>query len=118
MNSFNQNSTSLKDFSSTEEVEVWARLKAGDKRALSFIYTKYFDNLYNYGQRITSDSGLTEDSIQDLFIEFWNKREGISDVNNVKYYLYKSLRRKIIYTLSVKAKHPETDDLKSFEVKL
>lgn len=101
-----------------QEAEVWTSLKNGDKKSLSFLYTKYFNSLYNYGSRITTDLGLVEDSIQDLFIEFWNKRSELSDVRNIKYYLYKSLRRKIIYKLSLKAKHPETDDLTAFEIKL
>jgi RNA polymerase sigma factor (sigma-70 family) len=98
--------------------EIWARFKSGDKKALSHIYTRYFDKLYNYGSRITNDSGLTEDCIQDLFVEFWNKREGLSDVRNIKFYLYKSLRRKIIYKLSSLHKQQLSDDLKHFEIQL
>jgi RNA polymerase sigma factor (sigma-70 family) len=101
-----------------QEVEAWGQLKAGDKKALSSIYTKYFDSLYDYGTRITRDAGLAEDCIQDLFIELWNKRETLSDVQNIKFYLYKSLRRKIVYQISLKARHPETDDLASFEMEL
>jgi RNA polymerase sigma factor (sigma-70 family) len=98
--------------------EIWNRFKSGDKKALSQIYTRYFDKLYNYGSRITNDSGLTEDCIQDLFVEFWNKREGISDVKNIKFYLYKSLRRKIIYKLSILDKQKLSDDLNHFEIQL
>jgi len=104
-------------FSSKEEAAVWVNLKEGDKKALSFFYTKYFNNLYNYGTKITKDAGLTEDCIQDLFIELWNKREGLSDVNNVKYYLFKSLRRKIIYKLSLLSRLP-VGEIDSFDIEL
>ena len=100
------------------DAKIWLDLKSGDKSALSYVYTKFFDSLYSYGSRITPDAGLTEDSIQDLFVELWNKREGLSDVRNIKYYLFKSLRRKIIYKLSLQARHPETDDLTCFEIEL
>lgn len=102
---------------SGQEIAIWNNLKAGDKKSLSFLYTKYFDSLYNYGTRITTDLGLTEDCIQDLFIELWRKRNDLSEVKNIKYYLYKSLRRKIIYTLSIKARHPE-NELLQFEMQL
>jgi len=102
---------------STIEAGIWMNLKAGDKKALSYFYTKYFDSLYNYGSKITKDRGLTEDSIQDLFIEVWTKREGLGQVTNVKYYLYKSLRRKIIYRLKLLARLP-TDELDSFDIQL
>ena len=106
------------DFASKKEAEVWNNLKAGDKKALSYFYTKYFNSLYNYGTRITNDCGLAEDCIQDLFIELWNKREGLSIVNNVKYYLYKSIRRKIIYKLSLLSCLPDAGEITSFEIEL
>src|SRR5688500_10958520 len=86
------------------DAEIWNKFKSGDKRALSYIYSRYFEKLYNYGSRITDDFGLVEDSIQDLFVEFWNNREEIADVRNIKSYFYKSLRRKIIYKLSISNK--------------
>lgn len=98
--------------------EIWTKFKSGDKKALSHIYTRYFDKLYNYGSRITRDSGLTEDSIQDLFVEFWNKRESMVEVKNIKSYLYTSLRRKIIYKLSLISKQRPSDQLAHFEIKL
>jgi RNA polymerase sigma factor (sigma-70 family) len=103
------------NFSSKEEAAVWVALKERDKKALSFFYTKYFNSLYNYGTKITKDAGLTEDCIQDLFIELWNKREGLSDVTNVKYYLFKSLRRKIIYKLSLLSRLPASE-IDSFDL--
>jgi len=102
---------------SRDDAEVWSNLKGGDKKALSFFYTKYFNSLYNYGTRITKDRCLTEDSIQDLFMELWNQREGISDVTHVKSYLFKSLRRKIIYKLSILARLP-LSEIDAFEITL
>ncbi len=55
----------------------------------------YYRDLYNYGLRISKDEGLTEDCIQDLFVELWTKRERLADVQAVKPYLLKSLRRRI-----------------------
>jgi RNA polymerase sigma factor (sigma-70 family) len=105
------------NFTSKEDAEVWNNLKAGDKKALSFFYTKYFNGLYNYGTKITKDCGLTEDAIQDLFMELWAKKEGLSNVTNVKYYLFKSLRRKIIYKLSILARLPSSE-IEAFEITL
>lgn len=104
-------------FASKHEAEVWGNLKSGDKKALSFFYTKYFNSLYNYGSKISRDAGLVEDCIQDLFVEFWSKREGLSEVTNVKYYFFKSLRRKILYKLSLLSRLP-LQEIDSFEIAL
>jgi len=108
---------SSNSFASKQEADVWSYLKAGDKKALSYFYTKYFNSLYNYGSKISRDAGLVEDCIQDLFVEFWNKREGLSEVSQVKYYLYKSLRRKILYKRSLLLRLPLAE-VDSFEMEL
>ncbi len=101
-----------------QEPEVWNSMRAGDKKALGYIYTRYFDKLYDYGIRLFKDDNLTSDCIQDLFIELWNKREGLSEVKSIKYYLYKCLRRRIIHHIEKQKRHPESLDLAAFEIQL
>jgi RNA polymerase sigma factor (sigma-70 family) len=105
------------DFASRREAEVWTNLKAGDKNALGFFYTKYLKSLYNYGMKVSRDAGLVEDCIQDLFIGIWNSHSRLGDVTNVKSYLYKSLRTKIIYKLSLLSRTP-LKDIDSFSFAL
>jgi RNA polymerase sigma factor (sigma-70 family) len=100
---------SNEDYGSKRESEVWGNLKRGDKNALAFFYTKYLKNLYNYGMKVCQDAGLTEDSIQDLFIGIWSSHSRLGDVTHVKSYLYKSLRTKILYKLSLQARTPLKD---------
>ena len=98
---------------------VWTGLLDGDKTSLAKIYTTYFDKLYNYGARISTDSIIVEDSIQDLFIELWNRREGLNrDVKNIKQYLYTCLRRKILLKLQGRHVSISLDDLPSFQLEL
>jgi RNA polymerase sigma factor (sigma-70 family) len=104
-------------FAAKQEAEIWKNLKAGDKNALSYFYTKYLKSLYNYGLKINPDSGLVEDCIQDLFIGLWNSHNQLGDVTHVKSYLYKSLRTKIIYKLSILSRIP-LKDIDSFDFTL
>lgn len=97
---------------SIDECVVWKNLLNGDKKALAHIYTKYFDKLYNYGNRISKDQAIIEDSIQDLFMTIWNLRAGLNqDVKNIKQYLYICLRRNILAKLG---KHPFTVEISKF----
>ena len=82
------------DFASRREAEVWTNLKAGDKNALGFFYTKYLKSLYNYGMKVSRDAGLVEDCIQDLFADIWQSKAA-SEVESVKAYLFKALKYKI-----------------------
>ena len=75
---------------------LWKRLKSGDKKALETIYLQEIQFLLSYGKKISANAPLVEDCVQDLFVELWRNREGISDTDSIRRYLIVSLRRKII----------------------
>ncbi|RAV98144.1 RNA polymerase sigma factor [Pseudochryseolinea flava] len=79
----------------TQHDEVWRLFKRGDKEAFATLYRTHVGALVNYGNKISSDRTLIEDSIQDLFIELWQNRERVSDTTSVKFYLFKALRYKV-----------------------
>jgi DNA-directed RNA polymerase specialized sigma24 family protein len=82
------------------ESAYWIAFKEGSRPALNFIFERYATLLYSYGASITKDSALVADCIQDIFFELWNKRESVAgDVKFIKFYLIKSLRRKIVRRL-------------------
>lgn len=76
--------------------ELWQRFKVGDERALGELAREHYPGLYNYGRRLTSDSELVWDTIQDLFLELWDHRETVGTAVFVKTYLLKALRYKLL----------------------
>lgn len=79
---------------------VWSALRDGNRKALDYIFEKYVKLLYSYGGKITKDQGIVEDAIQDLFVELWQKHAMLSPTDNIKFYLLKSLRRRITRRLA------------------
>ena len=75
---------------------LWDAFKEGNKSAFSAMYQKYGGALSNYGLRIVPDTALIEDSIQDLFVDLWNRRQHLSSTTSVKLYLFKALRHRIL----------------------
>lgn len=80
---------------SQQDTELWNAFRLGDKSAYADIYELYFDSLYSYGRKFIVDETQVEDAIQDLFINLWRTREKLSSVDNIKFYLFRSLRRDI-----------------------
>jgi RNA polymerase sigma factor (sigma-70 family) len=78
----------------SEVAELWLAFKKGDKGAFSLAII-FYRTLYNYGTKLTPDTNLVEDCIQDLFFEMWRRREFLGETEHVKFYLLKALRRKI-----------------------
>ena len=81
----NQNSTAL-----------WLQFKNGDKDAFAELYHFHIKSLIAYGAKLCADEEVLKDNIQDLFIELWNGRENLAEVDCVKFYLFKALRYKLI----------------------
>ncbi len=86
---------SFPENSLTNDSQRWQAFKMGDKQAFEQIYTDYFSHLVNYGSRLTNDEALLEDAIQDVFIELWRRREFLTNVENLKFYLFKALRNQL-----------------------
>lgn len=101
-----------------DETLAWKNLLGGDRKALAHLYARYFDKLYNYGIKISPQTTLIEDAIQDLFLELWSRRQSLNpEVKSIKYYLFISLRRKILLRLHQHKKN-ENVALTSFDLKL
>ena len=74
---------------------IWDKMKSGDEGSLSRIFTYFYSDLYQYGIKIFDLPDLVKDSIQDVFMRIWDRRDTIGDVRNPKAYLISSVRRKL-----------------------
>lgn len=84
------------------DIRYWEGLRRGDPASLSGLYNRYFKLLFNYGKKIGVETGSLEDAIHDLFVDLWRFRENLSATTSVRFYLYRSLRRKVLRNNSEK----------------
>ncbi len=76
--------------------ELWEGIRFGDEKAFTRTFDRYHSTLYNYGCKLCDDSGLVEDAVQDVFIDIWRLRKNLTPkITSIKFYLYRSLRRRI-----------------------
>lgn len=75
--------------------EIWKSFVEGQDVSFRELIFVHYESLYNYGNRFTNDAELIKDAIQDLFLILWNKKGSISQPENIKAYLFSSLRRLI-----------------------
>lgn len=79
--------------------EIWNELRSGNHQALEHIYSMYFNFLFAYGKKIASEQSMVEDAIQELFIELWQRRTGLSETDSIQPYLTVALKRKLFKSL-------------------
>ena len=89
-----------REYQINSDTLLWNDFIKGNEDAFRLIYESHVQSLFRYGNNFTQDKALVKDCIHDVFIDLSKYRSGLSSTNNIKLYLYKSLKRKIIRSLS------------------
>ena len=97
------------------DTELWKEFRQGDRLSFQSIYKKYLNELFNYGSKITPVRSVVTDSIQEMFIDLWHNKSNLSNTENIKFYLFKALRRRIVKELVKDRKYFTGYDQSNFE---
>ncbi|MCC6288848.1 MAG: sigma-70 family RNA polymerase sigma factor [Chitinophagaceae bacterium] len=74
---------------------LWEGMLQGDQEMFLSLYNKYYHTLFFLGIREIKDAQLVKDTIQQLFLYLWEKRQTINVAKNVRSYLVMSFLRKL-----------------------
>ncbi|MDF7817630.1 sigma-70 family RNA polymerase sigma factor [Runella sp. MFBS21] len=84
----------------TNERQLWQDFQNGDDDAYTQLYRLHVRAMYRYGLSLVPVSeAFVLDCIHDVFTEIWAKRTRLSVPDNVRYYLLKSLKTRILHLL-------------------
>lgn len=70
------------------DVELIARIRAGDERAFEQLFHRYYRELCLYASRIHRAGGSAEEIVQEVFLRIWLRRERLQLVESLSGYLY------------------------------
>ncbi len=87
-------------YQTNSDTLLWNDFIKGSNDAYRHIYSSYVQSLFKYGCHFTHDEALVKDCIQDVFVDLSKYKTSLGSTNNIKLYLFKSLKRKIIKSLS------------------
>lgn len=90
---------------------IWENFLCGDDKAYTYIYREYSQALYAYGMHFTSDKGLVEDCIQDVFIKIFQNRRHLQSTDNIKLYLFIALKNMLFNIFRKDIKYSQIDSL-------
>jgi RNA polymerase sigma factor (sigma-70 family) len=79
---------------------IWNEFRQGNKEALQIIYEDNYSSIYHYGLKFTKDKGLIKDHIHELFMELIDSGLRLSQTDNIRFYLLKAMRYKLLKQLS------------------
>lgn len=75
--------------------ELLQDIKKDDRKAFDELYSKLWKELYVKAYSKLKNEDLAKDIIQEIFIDFWNKRHE-REINNVQAYLSQAVKFKVL----------------------
>jgi RNA polymerase sigma factor (sigma-70 family) len=83
----------------TSDTLLWNNFRSGTEESFEIIYRTYVKPLYLYGSKFTNNKEFVLDCIQEVFVDLFIHRHNLGETNNIKLYLFISLKRKLIRSL-------------------
>lgn len=76
----------------SEEKKILEELKAGQEKAFTFLFKKYYKDLVLFSSNFLHDKLRCEDIVQNVFFKLWNDRETLEIQSSLKSYLLRSVQ--------------------------
>lgn len=73
------------------------------------MFRAFFTPLAFYAHRLLNDETSAEDLVQDCFVELWQRRHKLENIQSIKAYLYRCVHNKVLN--EIKAKKIKTSAL-------
>ncbi|WP_128546510.1 RNA polymerase sigma factor [Larkinella soli] len=79
-----------------DEAVLFRQMQLDDSRAFEEIYHRYFTRLSNAAFKRLQDRSVTEEIVQELFVNLWLKRRQLPELKSPESYLHTLLRNAVI----------------------
>ncbi len=87
------------DLMSEQDHILWLRVRDDDRNAFGLLYRQSIGQLLRYGQGITKDENVVEETAQQVYVQFWQERKKIEIRTSFQAYLLRSFRRQLLKNL-------------------
>ena len=81
---------------------VLSELRKGKIQAYEKLFKLYYPRLFKYANHFLEDSFVTEDLIQEVFIEVWNRRKSFATEKQFTSYLFTMVKNRCLNVLKRK----------------
>lgn len=97
------------------------QIKHGDIEAFERLYFDMQPRLYSFSRKFIDNTEQAKDIVQDIFVEFWEKKETIEVKTSIKSYLFRMIHNKclnLIRTQKIQDRYTSYTELKLKEAEL
>lgn len=98
---------------STSEKKILYDFMQGSDFAFTSIYNSYVDVLLSYGTGLGFEREVLKDAIQDVFMKLYFNRNQLTEIQNLKFYLFRSLKNRLLDIQKTQVEHNDVSDYES-----
>lgn len=92
----------------------WNKLRNRDEQEWKHLFRQHAEFLYAYGMKFAHNEELVKDTVQELFIAIYEKRNSLNEPSSMRAYLCMGLRNRLINELKKDTAIPLEDGDYSF----
>ncbi|WP_394678522.1 RNA polymerase sigma factor [uncultured Sphingobacterium sp.] len=98
------------EIENSAELDVFRKLSEGSESAFSAVYVRYSPQIFTFIDRMLGLSDVTDDLVQDIFIDLWQKRDFLKNIENPKAYLFRMASNRVLdYQKKIASRKPILD---------
>lgn len=86
------------------ENELLQQAAGGSETAFTTLFYLYKDRLYGYILRLTGSPEMAEDVVQDVFLKLWKNRNGLTEIEHLRGYVFRMAQHHAINAFKRMAK--------------
>lgn len=101
-------------------MSLWSQFKNGNVKAFGTLYDVHADFLFAYGMKMVNNEVLVSDSIQNLFVYLYEKKEKLAEPASIRAYLCTSLKYLVFRQLERESRNRlvSFEDVKEYDFEL
>jgi len=93
----------------TDDKKILSEIKNNRKSAFDDLFRKYYKNLTYFAIKIVKNRDIAEEVVQDLLVNFWEKRQQLVPNVSLKAYLFRSVFNNCVHYNKNEKRYEKTD---------
>ena len=87
---------------------LWSSIRLGDQKAFELLFGKYYGALCDFSAQLLKNRDLAEETVADVFLTFWEKRQQITIDFSVRAYLYRAVKNRSLNKINTVYRFDDT----------
>ncbi|MBO9564806.1 MAG: RNA polymerase sigma-70 factor [Niastella sp.] len=108
----------LQDHDFAYRAPLLQQVALGDQLAFRELYHLFHKRLHYFAFALVKSKEAAEEIVEDVFIRLWNQRSSITEINNLKIYLYTATKNTALNYLSKKARESIVEPFDNIDIAL